>query len=237
MSKMSNEPDSKVCTVSQCNVMKDLFSNSEYHKNSSQRKCTDCIARKALNQVCFPHVNECITMSKEYSDLQMSVFGHSDTIRADEWHTKCRDASVDAKKLHQLSALKLRLLAQHYQSVVQHLPEVQQHKGEWLYLVDCSEDYPDSSFTSYKSNEDAFDAGCDRCVLPPVVFTIQVGACDERSKRSGVIVTDDITMVLENEILLISEPSCHLKDVCSGIGSGMFKQISNFNPFGIETVN
>jgi molybdopterin-guanine dinucleotide biosynthesis protein A len=63
---------------------------------------------------------------------------------------------------------------------------IEKHRGKWIFLVSIN--FPLSELEFFDTLDDAFDAGCDKGSVPPVVFTVQVA--DRECETGGIIITD-----------------------------------------------
>jgi hypothetical protein len=110
-----------------------------------------------------------------YNDLQKRLFGSVEAISATDWHRVCDSlANKDLKTLELLSAIKLRLLGYFYNLQKEVRPALfRKLEGRWIFLVECNFN---EHIQSFSCENDAFDAGCEKRLLPPVVFTVRVSS-------------------------------------------------------------
>ena len=111
-----------------------------------------------------------ITLEK-YKSEQFKIFGHKNDINSIEWRKKCNDRSLDPKRLSVLSDLKALMLEDYYYLFIK--PTITPtNNGKYIYLTECKND----RIRYFDTMEEAFDAKCNECKLPPYIFVKKVNS-------------------------------------------------------------
>jgi hypothetical protein len=187
-----------------------LFSFDPSFHSMALKHVTRCLknleikAEMAVNLVIDP-LQQLYTETVDMFDkLQRELFGHNNTISDAEWSKLCDDRTIDPKRQHMLSTLKLRLLHQFYCSCLRNTPAevIDVHKNKWLFLTQNT-GFDFNYIDYFSSKNEAFSAGCDLDLNPPVVYTAKIDYVKETIANHTTNIVTDLPQVSADDILLL----------------------------------